>query len=54
MGWCGCAVGAWLAGKLADRMVASGYMVLAAVLILVGAIDSALLRSPMAGFGKLG
>jgi predicted MFS family arabinose efflux permease len=39
MGWCGCAVGAWLAGKLADRMVASGYIVLAAVLILVGAIE---------------
>ena len=46
MGWCGCAGGAWLASKLADRIVASGYMVLAAVLILVDAIDSGMAYSP--------
>jgi SP family sugar:H+ symporter-like MFS transporter len=42
----GCAVGAWLAGKLADRIGRIRVMVLAAALFLISAIGSGLAYSP--------
>jgi MFS transporter, SP family, sugar:H+ symporter len=42
----GCAVGAWLAGKLADRIGRIRVMVLAAVLFFLSAIGSGLAYSP--------
>ncbi len=42
----GCAVGAWLAGKLADRIGRIRVMVLAAVLFFLSAIGSGLALSP--------
>src|SRR5918998_6946809 len=42
----GCAVGAWLAGKLADRIGRIRVMLVAAVLFLLSAIDSGLAFSP--------
>jgi sugar porter (SP) family MFS transporter len=42
----GCAAGAWLAGKLADRIGRTRVMVLAAMLFLLSAIGSGLAYSP--------
>src|SRR5918911_4334352 len=42
----GCAVGAWLAGRLADRIGRIRVMVLAAALFLISAIGSGLAYSP--------
>src|SRR6185437_1122073 len=42
----GCAVGAWLAGRLADRIGRIRVMVLAAALFLISAIGSGLAFSP--------
>jgi len=49
----GCAVGAWLAGKLADRIGRIKVMVLAAALFLLSAIGSGLAYSPYEKYKKI-